>query len=108
MAVRAVDVAEYILDTVGEMTAMKLEKMVYYSQAWHLAWTESALFNDRIEAWRDGPVVPSLYALHRGCFKLTSGFFASKIKPDEIQSLTIDQKDVVKRVIEYYGSKDPH
>lgn len=108
MTIRAVDVAEYILDKVGEMTAMKLEKLVYYSQAWHLAWTEHVLFNDRIEAWRDGPVVPSLYALHRGSFKLISGFFALKIKPDGIQSLTNDQKDIVDRVIEVYGCKDPH
>ena len=35
MSVR--DVAEYILRSRGEMTAMKLQKLVYYCQAWHRA-----------------------------------------------------------------------
>lgn len=31
------DVAKYILDTVGgEITSMKLQKLCYYSQAWHM------------------------------------------------------------------------
>jgi uncharacterized phage-associated protein len=51
------DVAEYILEKVGETTAMKLQKLVYYSQAWHLAWTEQPLFKDKIEAWCNGPVI---------------------------------------------------
>jgi len=38
-----------------------LQKLVYYTQAWHLAITGQPLFADRIEAWVHGPVVPSLY-----------------------------------------------
>ena len=34
MTVSAVDVAAYILDQKGPMTAMKLQKLVYYGQAW--------------------------------------------------------------------------
>jgi uncharacterized phage-associated protein len=64
---RAIDVADYILKHLGSMTAMKLEKLVYYSQVWSLVWTERELFRERIEAWANGPVIPSLYRLHRGC-----------------------------------------
>lgn len=106
--IRAVDVAEYILAQMGSMTAMKLEKLVYYSQAWHLAWEEKGLFKDKIEAWRNGPVVPALYDLHRGCFKINPGFFSDKLKPDHIHLLNKNQKDVVDRVIKFYGPKDPH
>ncbi len=45
---RAVDVATYILDREGEMSAMKLQKLVYYSQAWSLVWDDRPLFDDRI------------------------------------------------------------
>jgi uncharacterized phage-associated protein len=39
------DVAAYILEKVGEpISTMKLQKLVYYSQAWHLAWDEEPLF----------------------------------------------------------------
>ena len=62
------DVAAYILKKRGSMSAMKLEKLVYYSQAWHLVWEDKPLFRERIEAWANGPVVPELYKHHRGQF----------------------------------------
>jgi len=45
------DVAAYILDKCGSMSAMKLQKLVYYSQAWHLVWDDAPLFEERVEAW---------------------------------------------------------
>ena len=38
------DVAAYILHRAGTMTAMKLQKLVFYSQAWSLVWDEKPLF----------------------------------------------------------------
>ncbi|HSS48337.1 MAG TPA: type II toxin-antitoxin system antitoxin SocA domain-containing protein, partial [Thermoanaerobaculia bacterium] len=60
------NVAAYILQKQGEMTAMKLQKLVYYSQAWSLVWDEEPLFAERVEAWANGPVVPDLYREHKG------------------------------------------
>lgn len=40
---------------------MKLQKLVYYAQAWHLAFFGRALFEEDIEAWPHGPVVRDLY-----------------------------------------------
>ena len=54
------------------MSAMKLQKLVYYAQAWALVWDEEPLFPEHIEAWANGPVVPALYARHQGQFKVTS------------------------------------
>ncbi len=34
----AKDVAQYILEKQGEMTSIKLQKLVYYTQAWSLVW----------------------------------------------------------------------
>lgn len=64
--VSAHDVAAYILHKQGPMTVWKLHKLLYYSQAWHLAWEDEPLFGERIEAWANGPVVPDLYPLHKG------------------------------------------
>lgn len=60
------DVAAAVLARVGPTEAMKLQKLVYYSQAWHLALTDSPLFPDTIQAWKDGPVVQALWQGHRG------------------------------------------
>lgn len=67
------DVAAYILQQRGPMTAMKLQKLCYYAYGYHLAWEERPLFPERFEAWANGPVCPELYACHRGKFNLEAG-----------------------------------
>jgi uncharacterized phage-associated protein len=93
------DIAAYILRKQGEMTAMKLEKLVYYSQAWSLVWDEEALFEDRIEAWVNGPVMPTLYRCHRGMFKVSDW---PQGNPD---ALTPKQRETVDAVLKFYGDK---
>ena len=63
-------VADYFLRLVDEdagdsISNLKLQKLVYYAQAWHLALTSKPLFAEDIEAWAHGPVVPSLYQKYR-------------------------------------------
>ncbi len=65
------DVAAYIINKNGPLSAMKLEKLVYYSQAWSLVWDDRPLFDDQIQAWANGPVVPALYDKHRKQFSIS-------------------------------------
>lgn len=60
------DVAAYVLKQRGAMSAMKLQKLVYYAQAWNLVWNDEPLFPNPIEAWANGPVVRDLFNQHRG------------------------------------------
>lgn len=94
----ALDVAAYILKAHGQMTAMRLQKLVYYSKAWHLVWENKPLFTDRIEAWANGPVVPALYKGHRKKMTVCSGDIGGD--PD---LLTSDEKESVDAVLDYYG-----
>jgi uncharacterized phage-associated protein len=61
----AQDIAADIVHTLAEhgdvVTPLKLQKLVYYAQAWYLAIYDKPLFKDKIQAWAHGPVVPSLY-----------------------------------------------
>jgi len=93
------DVAAFILRECGEMTAMKLQKLVYYCQAWSLVWDEHPLFPERIEAWTNGPVVCDLYDLHRGKFRVPEW---PNGNPDALDD---EQKDTVLHVLSYYGDK---
>ncbi|MDR1041261.1 MAG: DUF4065 domain-containing protein [Deltaproteobacteria bacterium] len=43
------------------LTHLKLQKMLYLAQGWHLAYFDVPLFEDPIEAWKYGPVVRSVY-----------------------------------------------
>jgi len=90
------DVAAYILKKRGTMTAMKLQKLVYYSQAWSLVWDEKPLFQEKIEAWANGPVVRELYERHKSMFQVSTW----RGNPD---ALTPEEKETVDKVLEFYG-----
>ncbi len=91
------DVAAYILDKQGSISTWKLQKLAYYSQAWHLVWAEKPLFQDRIEAWANGPVAPSLYNQHRGQFSVSKWRKGDSTRLDDREVKTID------RVLGSYG-----
>lgn len=93
------DVAEYILQKQGKMTAMKLQKLVYYCQAWSLVWDETPLFDEKIEAWANGPVVRRLYDAHKGVFELCN------ISGCDPANLTSKQTETIDAVLNYYGDK---
>jgi uncharacterized phage-associated protein len=95
------DVAQYILEQCGEMTAMKLQKLVYYSQAWNIAWTDNVLFPERIEAWADGPVCGDLYQLHKKIFRI------AKLSKGSSSRLSTEDKKNIDRVLAVYGDKSP-
>lgn len=40
---------------------LKLQKLLYYTQGWHLALNDSPLFPEQIQAWVHGPVVPQVF-----------------------------------------------
>jgi uncharacterized phage-associated protein len=44
---------------------LKLQKLVYYAQGFHLALYGNPLFLEPIEAWTHGPVVPELYRAYK-------------------------------------------
>ena len=90
------DVAQYILNKIGRTTTMKLQKLVYYAQAWSLAWDDAPLFNEKIEAWANGPVVPSLYHAHKGKYFITASDLSDNIS-DNIQfsDESIETLDIV-------------
>lgn len=93
------DVAEYILRKLGTMSTMKLQKLVYYSQAWSLVWDEAPIFKDPIEAWANGPVVRALFDYHRGLFDL------SHVLTGNPDLLSPEQKETIDAVLQFYGDQ---
>jgi uncharacterized phage-associated protein len=43
------------------LTNLKLQKLLYYAQAWYLALNDRPLFDEDFQAWIHGPVLPSQY-----------------------------------------------
>ena len=92
------DTAEYILQQLGEMSTMKLQKLCYYAQAWSLVWDDTPLFDEDFQAWANGPVCPELFAKTTGKFSVTA---ADETGGDG--DLTDNQKDTIDHVLEHYG-----
>lgn len=97
--IRVFDVAAYILQKMGTMTTMKLQKLVYYSQAWSLVWDEEPLFEEVIEAWANGPVVRDLFDYHRGMYEI------SAMPIGNPRLLNKEQQETIDAVLKYYGDK---
>lgn len=96
------DVAYFILDELGEMSTMKLQKLCYYSQAWSLAWDGVPLFEEDFQAWANGPVCKELYDVHKGQFSIVADDL-SEYKDD--YQFSTDETETLNVVIEDYGYK---
>ncbi len=99
MARSVVDVATYILERTDTITTMKLQKLAFYSQAQHLAQYGVQLFPEDFQAWRGGPVVPELYALHRGKFLIHPG----ELEGGDSSTLTDHERSVIDNVCAAMG-----
>lgn len=94
----AIDVAQYILNQAEPMPAMKLQKLVYYSQAWSLVWDDRRLFDESIEAWKNGPVIPSLW--RRNAYQ----YIVDDVGGDP-SVLDRDARETILGVLRFYSSK---
>jgi uncharacterized phage-associated protein len=86
-------------DEADPLTNLRLQKLLYYAQAWSLVVRESELFSEDLEAWRHGPVVPKVY------HALPDGQKASQITPDMFATapdLPPEEAEFVARVWESY------
>lgn len=61
----AQDIADYFIglghERGEEVNNLKLQRLLYYAQAWHLGERGTPLFDEKFEAWMTGPVIPALY-----------------------------------------------
>lgn len=97
------DVAKYVLQQMGKVTTMKLQKLVYYCQAWSLAWDEVPLFSEDFEAWANGPVCPQLFEKHKGEFVVDE----TLLNDIEDYEFTDDEIETMNLVLNFYGDKEP-
>jgi len=84
------------------MSTWKLQKLVYYAQAWSLVWDDAPLFDEPIEAWANGPVAPALYQEHRGEFS------RGRWPLGRIARLTKTQRETIDAVLRFYGRHTGH
>lgn len=96
---KARDVAAYIIKTIP-VDPLKLQKLLYYTQAVSLVKHKKPAFDDVIEAWDYGPVVREIYDTYK-----KYGFDDIKKAVGSAEALDVDTINSADMVIEYYGAK---
>jgi uncharacterized phage-associated protein len=97
---RVQDVAAYIISKTHPVDAMKLQKLLFYSQAWSLVWDRNPLFSAKIEAWANGPVVRSVFKTYQGQYKVSTAIEGDKT------ALSPTERNTVDAVLKFYGDRD--
>lgn len=103
---KVIQVANYFLklgrNQNKEVTNKKLQKLLYFSQAWSVTLRDKILFKDNIEAWVHGPALPRIYNMFSryGRDDLVKVVDASKL---DISGLTSEEIDLLKAVWNVYG-----
>ena len=90
------DVASSILQICGEIPSGKLQKLLYYCQAWSMAWEGKPIFDDYIEAWPTGPVVLEVYRGHPDITTKPYDTFT-------VNRLSMEDQATVEAVVSFYG-----
>jgi len=82
---------------------MKLQKLVYYCQAWSIVWDSKPLYKENIEAWVNGPVVRELYKKHKGMYEIKKDSSIANL--GDASKLNENQIETIDAVIKYYGDR---
>jgi uncharacterized phage-associated protein len=102
MPASAIDIARYFLaiqDEEETITNLKLQKLLYYAQGFHLALTGKPLFAEQIKAWVHGPVVPAVWHEFKDCGSAPIPRPAD-FDPD---SLNTETRSIIDEVYAVYG-----
>jgi uncharacterized phage-associated protein len=98
------DVADYFINLATQdqdiLTPLKLQKLCYYAQGWHLAIVNESLFFEGLEAWVHGPVAPVLYDRFK---PIRSGAIAPRHRRNNSPTFSSQSGQVLARVWQTYG-----
>ncbi|OCP17783.1 MULTISPECIES: type II toxin-antitoxin system antitoxin SocA domain-containing protein [unclassified Ensifer] len=101
-------VSDYIVvklrDGGAFVNVLKLHKLMYYVQAWNLAFGRGPFFSGRFQAWVHGPVSRDLYDRYRDTKSMYSSVGVSDIAPGfDPNLLTPSERAHIDAVLEVYA-----
>ncbi|MDR1918139.1 MAG: DUF4065 domain-containing protein [Tannerellaceae bacterium] len=87
------------------MSNLKLQKLLYYVQGFHLAMYDSPFFAEDILAWEYGPVVNEVYQEYKTYASGAIPYNPEYMVPEEI---TKEQLNLIQEVYHVYGQFSAH
>jgi uncharacterized phage-associated protein len=111
----SITLAKYVLAKLGQMPHLKLQKLLYYIEAWHLAILDCELIPDKFEAWMHGPVLRNIWYHYRdyGMMTLNNLVYIDEHEKNTVekimeQYLVQDQIELINDVLNEYGDKSAY
>ncbi len=81
------------------MTQIKLQRLVYFAQAWSLGTFNAPLFEEDFQAWSFGPILPSLNEIYSEHGRIV----ATIPVPGTVIDMPEDKVEFIQSVWEQYG-----
>lgn len=106
-------ISDYIIlqmnaDGDSDLTTLKLQKLLYYTQAWHLAFFDKPLFDGKFQAWVHGPVNRDVYDIYKHRKFTYSPIVMDDVVDKEVESkLMPDDMLHVKNILDSYAKFSP-
>lgn len=97
-------IVPYVISSGHSINHLKLQKLIYYVDAWHYAILEQPLIRDEFEAWMHGPVVRRVWDFYKG----ESCLYNDITVADPLDIGTIvneEQVEVINDILDEYGNK---
>ena len=113
VVVDSIHLAYYILAKLGGMTHLKLQKLIYYVESYHLAYFDQSIIEDNFQAWVHGPVTTKVWVLIKDKANVYDGIsLKPEAKPKAIKTikdkLTEDQYSLVSDILQEFGKKNDY
>ncbi len=103
---KPIDIANWFIcdlnnKTGASVTNLKLQKLLYYAQAWTIVFFNKALFDEDFQAWAYGPVLTSIYYNFKDLGN--NVIPAGRHKVPDLENTEIEE--LLKEVLSVYGDK---
>lgn len=104
--VNVIELSKYIIKYLGDkripVNHLKLQKLIYYVDAWHYVFKNYSLITDNFEAWQHGPVIRKVWDY----YKKSSILYDNLSVPKNVDfKVSKEQLQIINDVLDEYGDK---
>ena len=101
-----IETSKYVIYYLNEksytVNHLKLQKLLYYIEAWYSVFKNESIFDEKIEAWSHGPVIRKVW----NYFKNESILYDNlKVKTSFKLDASKEQFEIINDVLDEYGDK---
>ncbi|MHB8131969.1 MAG: Panacea domain-containing protein [Mobilitalea sp.] len=100
----SIKLCKYILKKIGPANQLKIQKLAYYIQAFHLVYFDAPIINDNFRAWVHGPVSSKIWEYYKGQSLLYNDIPVPGENINIEEDLNTEQVGLVDEVIRVYAS----